>query len=212
MKKLFLMCFVVLLTGCATHAQIKTPEVSQVNNSSFNNKSMSYEIMYSQPKPGAFSGGEQMPLVPFRQAEFSVSSASTLKRLPSLLIEQFPSSVTKAPVGKGDLKLIVELTARDKKGPVFADFEFGKSLLKNLFTLGLASSEYDIIADFDVNYRLFSGDDEIFSKLYKINENVDHEKGDFESISSLDKYVVKLLEKHVILTLNNFFNESSKKI
>lgn len=212
MKKLVLLCLIVVMSGCATHANIQMPAVTQVYNQSFDGKSMSYEIMYSQPKPGIFSGGEQMPMSPLEKAELSIASAATLKKLPDYIFKQLPSTVKRAENGQGDFKLVIELTARDKKGPAFADYEFGKSFFKNLLTLGFASSEYDIIADFDVNYRLYSGEQEVFSKLYKVNESVDHERGDFESFNSLNDFTGQLLEKHLILTLNDFFKQAAAKI
>ena len=212
MKNLLLLALVVILGGCATHAKIEMPAVTQVHHKSFEDKTMSYEIMYSQPKPGVFSGGQEMPLVPLEEAELSVASAATLKNLPEYIFRQVPASVKRAEKGEGDLKLIVELKAYDKKGPAYADFEFGKSLAKSLVTLGFASSEYDIVADFDAKYVLLSGNEEVFSKSYKVDESVDHERGDFESYNSLNDYVGQLLEKHLILTLNDFFKESAKEL
>lgn len=212
MKKLVVLGLVAVLGGCATHATIEMPAVTQVYHKSFQNKSISYEIMYSQPKPGVFSDGEQTPLAPLEQAEFSVASAATLKKLPDYIYQQLPSTVKRAEAGQGDFNLVVELIAHDKKGPAYSDHEFGKSLGKDLLTLGFGSSEYDIIADFDVKYRLYSGDIEILVKSYKVNETVDHERGDFDSFNSLNDYAGQLLEKHLILTLNNFFRESISKI
>ncbi|MBR9857239.1 MAG: hypothetical protein GYB38_05970 [Gammaproteobacteria bacterium] len=212
MKKIAVLGLVVALGGCANHANIEMPAVTQVYHESFENKSISYEIMYSQPKPGVFSGGEQMPLVPLEQAEFSVASAATLRKLPDYIYQQLPPTVKRLENGQGDFKLVVELTAYDKKGLVYSDHEFAKSFGKNLLTLGFASSEYDIIADFDAKYKLYSGDKEIFVESYNVQESVDHERGDFDSFNSLNDYAGQLLEKHLILTLNDFFKKSTTKI
>ncbi len=212
MKNILLLALVAILGGCATHAKIGMPAVTQVHHKSFENKSMSYEVMYSQPKPGIFSGGQEMPLVPLEEAELSVASAATLKNLPEYIFRQVPSSVERAAKGESDLKLIVELKAYDKKGPAYADYELAKSFFKDLVTLGFSSSEYNIVADFDAKYVLLSGDKEVLSKSYKIDESVDHERGDFESYGSLNEYVGQLLEKHFILTLNDFFKESAGKM
>jgi hypothetical protein len=185
------------------------PAVTQVYNNAFTNKTFGYEILYSQPKPGIFSGGDKMPLLPLEKSEMSIASAATLKNLPDYIYKQLPSSVIRDQSGNGDFKLIVELTAYNKKGPAYSDYEFGKSFGKNLLTFGLASSEYNIVANFNAKYRLISSGKEIFSKNYKVNESVDHERGDFDSFNTLNDYSGQLLEKHLILTLNDFFKEAA---
>lgn len=211
MKIIVLFCFVTVLTGCATSAQIQVPDLDQNFNQSFSGKSISYEIMYSQPKPGIFSDGEQMSLTPLNEVELSVASSSTLVQLPSYIAKQLPITAKQVEIGQGDLNLIVELTAYDKKGPTFADYEFLKSFFKGIFTLGIGANEYDIIANFDTNYRLYDNEGEVYSKNYKVNDSVDHEKGDFESYDSLFIYTRQLLEKHITLTLSDFFTEYSSK-
>jgi hypothetical protein len=212
MKKIFALCLAVLLTGCATHANIEMPAVSKVYDEVYENKSISHRILYSQPKPGIFTGEEQMPMVPLEEAQLSVASAATLRDLSDYIYEQLPSTVSRAAPGKGDYELVVELTARDKKGPAYADYEFGKSLAKGLVTLGFGSAEYDLIADFDVVYSLQSGGNTLHEKSYTVYESVDHERGDFESFNSLNDYTGQLLEKHLITTLNEFFQEAPEKI
>ena len=207
MKYIFSLSLACSVIGCATHATIEMPAVTQVYNKSFENKTFSYEILYSQPKPGVITGGEQMPLVPLEHAELSVASAATLKKLPDYIFEQLPSSVKRAGEGQSDFKLVVELIAHDKKGPAYSKYEAGKSIGKNLLTLGLGSAEYNIVADFDSEYRLYKGEQEVFAKSYKVDESVDHQRGDFESFNSLNDYSGQLLEKHLILTLNDFFKE-----
>lgn len=212
MKNLILLLLVLTIAGCASHAQINMPAVTKVFNKGFENKSLFSEILYSQPEPGVFSGGNQMPLAPLKDAKLSVASAATLQNLPDYIYKQLPSSTRRAIDLPSDFKLRVELIAHDKKGPAYADYEFLKSFGKNLFTLGFASSEYDIIADFDVKYVLFRGEQKVFSKEYKVAESVDHERGDFESHNSVNDYSAQLLEKHLILTLNDFFQQASAKI
>lgn len=156
-----------------------------------------------------FTGGEQMPFVPLDEASFSVASAATLKKLPDYIFQQLPASVKKVEDGKGDLKLVVELTAYDKKGPTYSEYRAGKSFAKNLVTLGFAPSDYNIVANFDVKYGLYTNTDKAFSKSYKASEIVAHQRGDFDSFNSLNDYAGQLLEKHLILTLNDFFREAS---
>ncbi|MGB5446125.1 MAG: hypothetical protein WBM99_11530 [Psychromonas sp.] len=208
MKKVLILLGAVVLTGCATHADIKMPAVTKVHNPVYENKTLNYEILYSQPKPGVFTGGEQLALAPLEKAELSVASASTLKELPKFIFEQLPVSV-KHLVNSADLTLKLELTAHDKKGPAYADHEFTKSLGKNLLTLGLASEEYNIVADFDVKYSLIQDNKEIYSKEFKVRDEVDHERGDFDSFNTLNEFTSQILEKHLILTLHDFFTEAA---
>ena len=208
-KGALLLCCLAILGGCASHANIEMPAVTQVYNNAFTNKTFSYEILYSQPKPGIFSGGDKMPLLPLEKSEMSIASAATLKNLPDYIYKQLPSSVIRDQSGNGDFKLIVELTAYNKKGPAYSDYEFAKSFGKNLLTFGFASSEYNIIANFDAKYRLIRSGEEIFTKNYKVSESVDHERGDFDSFNTLNDYSGQLLEKHLILTLNDFFKEAT---
>ena len=211
MKKVILLLMIAVLGGCATHAEIKMPAVTKVHDAVYENKTLNYEILYSQPKPGVFSGGEQLPLAPLEEAELSVASASTLKELPRLILKQLPVSV-KYLAENPDLTLKLEITARDKKGPAYADYEFAKTLGKRILTLGFGSSEYNIVADFDVKYFLLQNGEEVFSKEFKVKDEVDHEKGRFDSFNTLKEFTSQMLEKHLILTLHNFFTEAGKRV
>jgi len=93
MKKIVLLLMIAVLGGCATHAEIKMPTVTKVHDAVYENKTLNYEILYSQPKPGVFTGGKQLPLAPLEKAELSVASASTLKELPKFIFNQLPVSV-----------------------------------------------------------------------------------------------------------------------
>lgn len=212
MKKIVVLTVVAFLGGCATHANIEMPAVTQTYHQAFDSKTFSYQIEYSQPMPGVFSGGEQMPLVPLEQATLSVASATTLKKLPDYIYQQLPSSTKRADLGKADFNLVVELTAYDKKGPSYADYEFAKSLGKGFMTLGFGSKEYDIIADFNVKYRLYNGDKKVFAKSYDVKDSVDHQRSDFDSYHTLNDYTAQLLEKHLILSLSDFFKEATTKL
>lgn len=208
MSKLVFFFGLLVLSGCATHANIVMPVVSQVHDSRYENKSLSYEIYYSQPKPGIFSNGEALPLAPLSQAELSVASSRVLKTFPTIIFKQLPSTVKRVDSGSGDFKLRIELVARHKKGPVYADYESAKNLAKSLVTLGLGSDEYNIVADFNATYTLSKSGIEVFSKEFYINEKVDHERAGFESYGSLTEYAGQLLEKHLILSMNDFFTDA----
>lgn len=211
LKKVTILAMLAILGGCATHAEIKAPVVTQIHSDVYEGKTLSLNILYSQPKPGVFSGGEQLPLVPIENAELSVASSATLRKLPTYILDQLPASV-KQVSGQGDFNLVVAITAHDKKGPAYADYELGKSFGKSLITLGFGSDEYNIIADFDAKYTLYHAGKQVFTKDYKVEDSVDHERGKLEGISSTNDFASQLLEKHLIITLNNFFKEAEKAI
>src|SRR5699024_7938755 len=124
--------FIVALSGCATHPNITMPAVSPVNDPAFSHKSISYNILYSQPEPGMFmAGGEQMALKPLDQAKLSVVSAATLADLPQYIAGQLPANAIQAQAGQGDYQLTVKLVAHDKKGPAYGDMKFGESFVKS---------------------------------------------------------------------------------
>jgi len=210
MKKFLTLIGCLVLCSCATHATITMPSVQQVNSEFYANKKLSVEIFYSQPEPGMFNDIKQQPLKPIKEAKLSVASATTLQRLPEYIFKQLPPDAERTDKSKSDLNLRVELIAHHKRGPTFADFEVGKNLGKSLLTFGLGSSEYNIVADFDVTYILLAEENEVFKKKYTIKESVDHERGKFESISSVHDFAGQLLEKHLVLSLNNFLEEAAK--
>lgn len=194
------------LGGCATHAQIDVPAVQKVYSQRFDNKAFGYEILYSQPEPGVFSGGTQMPLAPLDKAALSVASATTLKRLPEYIFEQLPANVKRASTpGEADYVLHVELVAHHKKGPAYADYQTAKTTAMKMISLGLASANYSIVADFDAKYTLLKQNQVIVEKTYAVKDDVDHQRGDFENQNSLNDYTAQMLQKHLITTLNDFF-------
>ena len=209
MKLFLVISLFVVLGGCATHAKIDTPSVTEVRHPIYENKSFHADVYYSQPEPGIFNGHKQQPLVPLKDAQLSVASAVTMKKFSSLVEAQLPPTASIKAKDLSDYVLRVELVCEDKKGPVYADHEFIKNIGKSFLTLGLGSSEYNIIADFSIKYEVIKGDTELFSKVYTVNESVDHERGKFESYSSVNDYPSVLLEKHLLLTLNDFFIEAA---
>lgn len=212
MKKSSLALCLILVTGCATHADIQTPVVTQLQSDNFSNKIVSYNILYSQPQPGIFSSGSQTALKPLEESELSIASAVTLKNLPEYIYKQLPTSVKKGTPNTSDFNLEVDLIAHDKRGPAYADYEAMKSFGKGMLTFGLGSSEYNIIADFDITYKLTSHKKEIYTKSYKIKDSIDHQRGQLESFNSLNDFSGQLLEKHLMLTLNSFFKDADLKL
>lgn len=199
---------VLFLTGCATHANIKMPAVAPVNNAAFSHKSFDYNILYSQPEPGVFSGGDQQQLKPLDEAKVSVGAARTLVNLPMYIFEQLPVTATRAEAGQGDYTLMVKLIAHNKKGPAYGDFKLGASMAKGLVTLGMGSDEYAIVADFDVTYALRQGDTLVYRNSYSVDDHVAHQRGLFDIKNNISEYTGQLLEKHLILTLNDFFGKA----
>ena len=208
MKKYFAYLLIAFLSGCATHADIKVPALQQVPSDAWRDKSFTYQILYSQPRPGLRSGDEMQPLRPFEHAELSAASAATLKKLPEYIAAQIPSSRVSRE-GAADYMLVVEIRARHKRGPAYSDYEAGKSVAKNLLSLGFAASEYNIVADFEATYRLQTASGEtVASKRYDVKDAVRHQRGDFESLNSLNDYTSQILEKHLLITLNDFFRSA----
>lgn len=212
MKNCSIALCLVLVTGCATHADIKTAAVTQLQSKNFENKSLSYNVLYSQPQPGVFTSGNQTTLKPLEQSELSIASAATLKNLPEYIYKQLPASVIKGEKNRSEFNLEVDLIAHDKAGPAYADYQAMKSFGKGMLTLGLGSSDYNIVADFDVTYKLTSHGKEIYSKEYTVKDSVQHQRGQLESFNSLNDFSGQLLEKHLMLTLNSFFKEADTKL
>jgi len=198
--------------GCATHAVVEQVVVQKINSQNFQNKSFEYDVLYSQPKPGVFSGGEQLPLMPIENAELSVASAKVLSRLNEILKSNLPDSV-KIVDEKGDYELQLAITAKDKKGPAYADYDMAASLGKSLLTLGLGSSEYTIVANFDVEYSLKDSKGvEIYKNKYSVDEELDHEKSKLEGHDIGHSLAEQLLNKHINLTIQDFLRMADSKV
>lgn len=211
-KTLAMLCVMAIMTGCASHAEIKMPAVQSISSPKFEEKKFHYEVYYSQPKPGVFSGGDQEPLKPLSDSELSISSSAVLKDLPNYITEQLPSSASISSKENSDYQINVELVANHKRGPVYANHELAKSLGKGILTLGLAPSDYEIIADFNVTYHLAEDGHAIYNKSYEVTDRVQHQRGDFESYNSVNDPAGQLLKKHIILTLNDFLENSTSHL
>lgn len=198
------------LLGCATHGQVKVPVLKAVENESFAGKTFSTEVYYSQPQPGLFSDGEKLPLKPIEEAEVSVGASRVLSRFQELFQRQLPAESSIGKKDNSDFIYIIELTAKDKKGPTFADYDILASTGKSLLTLGLGSSEYTIIADFDILYRLEDKNGKvIYEKSYTIHDEVDHERSKLDGFDIGNDLAAQLLEKHVVISMNDYFKKLS---
>lgn len=211
-KILSLAVVFAVLTGCATPAQISMPVVQKVSHEVFVDKRFTYDLLYSQPEPGVFSSGEQQAMQPIEQAKLSVASAKALHNVKRFIEEQLPASSTVVQEGSGDFDLMIKLKAKHKKGPAYADFEAAKSFGKSLLTMGFGSSEYDIVADFEVTYELQRQGRTLFTKHYVVEDSVDHQRGKLDGFEVLNVYAAEMLEKHMMLTLNDFFKSASQKL
>ena len=136
-----------------------------------------------------------------------------LQKMATYLQSQMPPTTKHVEKGQpSDMMLVVEMEVYVRRGPAYSDHQFAKSVAKGMLSLGLAPSDYKIIADFDVKYSLKQEGRELISKAYKINDSVKHQKGDFEKFSTLDDYSAQMLEKHMVLTLNDFLKEAAKTV
>lgn len=212
-RVLALALFSVVLMGCATHGQVNIPVQLAVEHQAFQGKSFSSEVLYSQPKPGIFSNGEQLELKPIQNAELSIGAARVLSRFKDLFMRQLPAEASLGNTENSDYKFVVQLFAKNKRGPSYADFDAMLSTGKKMLTLGLGASEYTIVADFDVTYQLLdSNNNLLFEKSYEVDDKVDHERGGFDSYDIGDDLAAKLLEKHIVLSMNDFFKATTQVI
>lgn len=200
-----------ILSGCATHGVVTVPVVQAVDNEAFENKTIATELYYSQPKPGVFSGGEVLPMKPISEAELSVGSSRVMARFNEILSHQMPMNTKVTNTENSDYVFVTELQAKDKKGPAYADYDMALSTGKKLLTLGLGSSEYTIIADFDVTYKLLDNQGNLLSQeTFTIEDEIDHERGGFDGYDIGQDLAAKLLEKNIVTTMNKFFSNTSK--
>lgn len=213
MKLLGALVVVSFIAGCATHGEVTVPVKQAVENPKFDNKTISSEVLYAQPKPGIFSGGEMQELKPIENAELSVGASRVLARFKELFARQLPLTTKMGPTGETDFTLITELTAHDKSGPAYADYDMAASMGKKFITLGLGSSEYTIRADFDVTYKLQNETGEtLLTKTFHVEDSIDHERGGFDGFDIGEDLAAKLFEKNIILTMNDFFTEFNQLV
>ena len=212
LKMLLVFALMFVVSGCATHAKIDMPVISKVNKADWHGKEFRYEIYYSQPQPGIISGGQQQDLKPLSEAELSVGSAQVLGNLPQILADQLPLNAVVTDSEGADYQLRIEMVAHHKLGPTYPDYEFAKSFVKNLLTIGMAADEYNIIADFDITYFLKAKDGKEFQKHFVVKDSVDHERGSTEFKNNTFDYSAVLLRKYIITTSSEFLLEASNKI
>jgi len=208
-KNIFIAGLMFAMAGCMTHGDVTMQPVKPVINQAWNNKTFAYEIFYSQPEPGLLNKGKQLPLKPLAESKLSVGAAASLQKFPEYLKNQLPYEAHIGNMDDYDYKVIVKLIAHNKKGSTYTDYEFGKSLVKGIVTLGFGSDDYNIVADFDVTYQLVDKTgNTLFQKSYKVKDSIDHEESQLRQFASMDGYRMRMLEKHLILTLHDFFTNA----
>lgn len=206
MKKTLVVLAVASLAGCATRAKIDVPDTAQWKSPTLAGKTFAFDIYYSQPTPGVFSGGDAQPLLPLNQVQTSVASADIVKQLPNYLAKKLPANAKAADGTTSDYVLRVELVAPHKRGPAYSDYQAGQSMAMNLITLGLAPSYYNLVAEFDAKYVLTSQGQSIYEKSYKVKDLVADQRGDFDGFSILNQHTAELFQKHLFTTLDDFYS------
>ncbi|WP_024952655.1 hypothetical protein [Cobetia crustatorum] len=113
----------------------------------------------------------------------------------------------------GDYRLQVEILAHENRGPVYLDYLMAINLPKNLLTFGIANEDFDIIADFNVEYRLYDKNERLlFSKDYAVKDSVPHQAGNFDFGNRIFLPAQNMMKKYLLLTMNDFFHHASRPL
>ena len=152
-----------------------------------------------------------LPTMQISEARMNGSTRTVINNFNQILATQLPSNALVVNSGEGDYKVVAHIKAFDGEGPVTVEDLIGETLLKETLTLGLASNEQEIVANFEVTYTVVdSNGSELISKSYKVNDRVEHEKSDYEIADINGKRLTgELFKKHITLTLNEFVKEIS---
>lgn len=203
----------VTLSGCASHAKIERKALNSVSIPAMYDKTINNEVFYSQPLPGVFNGKEMQDVQPLEDVQLSVASAEVMDGIDNLLAKHKPLNTTVTD-GNADYMLRVTIIANDKKGPVYGDHEFMKSVAKNMLTLGFAGSDYEIVSDFKITYELYQDNQLIHQKTQKMNDSYDHDSGfiEFNKFENVDKASRAAFEKHIGESITTFYQEAKSKI
>ena len=211
LTKLASIVAVATLVGCATPGQVDMPHVKAHDVQIMEQKKVAYEVTYQAPEYGVFVDGEMLPTMQISEARLNGSTRTVINNFNQILATQLPSNALIINSGKGDYKVVAHIKAFDGEGPVTVEDLIAETILKETLTLGLASNEQEIVANFEVTYTVFDlNGSELISKTYKVNDSVEHEKSDFEIADINGKRLTgELFKKHITLTLNEFVKEIS---
>ncbi|WP_158774067.1 hypothetical protein [Cobetia sp. L2A1] len=204
----------LLMTGCASRAQIDVPVVQPVQTQAYEHKAFFPDIYYSQPEANLFSGAAQQAMQPLGNVRLSHVCSPAMTNFDQLLREQLPSTSSITHDARaGDYRLQVEIMAHENRGPVYLDYLMAINLPMNLLTFGIANEDFDIIADFNVEYRLYDKDEKLlFSKDYTVRDSVPHQAGNFDIGNRIFLPAQNMMTKYLLLTMNDFFNNASRPL
>lgn len=210
--KLITALIITTLVGCASPGKVDMPYVKSHDIPQMEQKRISYDITYQAPEYGTFVDGEMLPPMHISKARLNGDTRIILNNFSQILASQIPSNAVVINSGTGDYKLSLHIKAYDAEGPVVIENLFAETLLKETLTLGMASNEQEIVANFEITYSLFDNNGtKVISKTYKVTDSVDHEKSDYEVADINGKRLTgDLFKKHVTLTLNEFVEETAK--
>lgn len=209
MKRIILLTLLAVISaGCANPAQISKPVLADLNSNVWNKKTLAYKVNYAQPTPGIFSGGDVVELQPISQVQKSIYSSRILSNLDNNIKDTFPDNLlySESEV-ESDYKMQIDITAFDKKGPSYSDYLSLVNWSKFFLTLGINKvQDYEIIADFKMNCRLYDKQDSlIFEKDYTVKDVLEHEEYSYNLTSSYEALAAELFKKHVSVSMNDFF-------
>lgn len=201
---IFLLC-AAFLTACATPAKIVTSEVSDYRSPSYLNKTISFDILYSQPEPKVFGSGAQQAFKPIAIQEKHSFSEKVLEDVTPFIESQLPHGASATVSAHSDLLLSVKLSTPNKLGPVAPDYRLGETFGKKVISLGFAAKNYDLVADYSVELTLFQNGDRIYWKRYDVSSSVKHQVGNFSSPNNLYNYSRDYFRKTLAETLSEFY-------
>ena len=202
----------MVMVGCVSRAQIDVPKVTPVEAQAYQHKVFYSDVYYSQPQANLFSGAAQQAMQPLGNIKLSRICSPAMTHFNQLLREQLPaSSRITHDARASDYRLQVEIQAHENRGPVYLDYLIAQNLTKNLLTFGVANEDFDIIADFDVQYRLYDKNEQLlFSKDYAVQDSVSHQAGNFDFGDRIFLPAQNMMKKYLLLTMNDFFVNASR--
>jgi hypothetical protein len=199
----------LVLMGCTTAGNVDMPYVKAPDVERLEKATVSYEISYQAPEAGLFKDDELLPKMPISEAKLNHNTRLVVNKFNQILASQLPSNALVVNDSHSDYTLTMHIIATDADGPVFVKDNHAETLLKETLSLGFASNEQDIVADFKVIFSAIDHEgNALLSKEYVIKESIDHEKSDYDFADlSGETLTGKLFEKHVLLSLNDFMRQ-----
>lgn len=208
-------CFAASLSGCVTKAVITQPDTPKVQSPKFQGKAFHAEVFYSQPRPSdskVGQPGEMQPLAPVNSVEKTRSAHASLTRLGRAINAQLPASIAAGNATKHDLKLVMELTAKSVRGPVYTHEQRAANFAKAVLTLSAGADDYVLVADFGLGLKLVDATGkEVAAKSYTVYEAVPSQRDPFsDGFGGNDPTAGDLFEKHIRKSIHDFFSEAAK--